>query len=151
MSTPNDPLGAVARALRKEAKARTGKPPTFRIFRGWKFGLSYGPLPMPDRAVIEALKGPIAARVGQPELAHASYEQIAAAVACADKTPAYDHQWIFSASLHPRGRASIEDDWTLLGQMWSAIGAPIDSCRTPIETTDPNDVHYWIWTEEPAS
>ena len=58
-----------------------------------------------------------------------------------------DRQWILSASLHPRGRSSVDEDWRLLGQMTYAFGAPEDSCRTPLETTHPNDVHYWIWDD----
>jgi hypothetical protein len=131
----------VARVMRKEAKRVTGKAPAFRILRGWKFGLSYGPVPVPERAVTDAIKGPIAERIGRPDLAAATYEEIAAAAQ-------RERQWIFSASLHPRGRSSVDADWELLGQMTFAVGAPEGSCATPIETTHPNDVHYWIWEEE---
>ena len=146
----------VAREMRKEAKSvstksffgtrpskrAAGKGPAFRILCGWKFGLSYGPVPVPERAVTDAIKGPIAERIGRPDLAAATYEEIAAAAQ-------RERQWIFSASLHPRGRSSVDADWELLGQMTFAVGAPEGSCATPIETTHPNDVHYWIWEEEP--
>lgn len=133
----------VAAALCKEAKQSTGRGPAFRIFRGWRLGLSYGPIPLPPRDVVNALKGPVATRVGAPKLGEASYEEIFAANAVKD----VDRQWIFSASLHPRGRSSVENDWFFLGKMCAAIGAPINSCVTSVETTNPNDVHYWMWDE----
>jgi hypothetical protein len=58
-----------------------------------------------------------------------------------------DDQWIFSASLHPRGRSSTQEDWKLLGMMLCAVGAPMSGCRTPLETTDPREVLYWMWSE----
>ena len=139
---PSD-VAAVAAVMRKEAKRSTGKDPTFRIFRGWKFGLSYGPVPLPPREVVNALKGPVAQRVGVPELGAATYEQIAAA----STEHAANRQWILSACLHPRGRGSVEEDWCFLGQMTYAFGAPEGSCRTPLETTHPNAVLYWLWDE----
>ena len=134
----------VAAALRKEAKKNTGKEPRFRIYEGWKFGLSYGPVPLPPKEVVDRFKGPIAERLGAPQLAEATYEQIAAINADTDATHALDHQWIFSACLHPRGRGSVEADWNLLGRMMAAVGASPESQRTPFETTHPNEVHYWI-------
>jgi hypothetical protein len=138
---------AVAKALRKEAKRNTRKDPSFRIFTGWKFGMSYGPVALPSREVVDAYKGPVSRRMSVPELGVASYEQIAAASARMDALHVVDHQWILSASLHPRGRSSAEEDWRFLGQMLAAFRAPEDSLRTPFETTDPNDVHYWIWID----
>lgn len=146
-STP----AAVAAAMRKEARRNTGKEPTFRIFNGWKFGLSYGPVPLPAREEVERFKGPIAERTGSPALGKASYEQIATTVALADVTHAKDNQWIFSASLHPRGRGSVEADWRFLGVMVAGIGAPPGSLLTPLETTNPNDVFYWVWDEKPGN
>ena len=139
---------AVAAVMRKYAQRATGKDPTFRIFRGWKFGLSYGPIPLPPREVVDALKGSVAKRIDAPELGAASYEQIAAAADAMTAAGAVDRQWILSACLHPRGRSSVDDDWHLLGQMTAAFGAPHASLRTPFETTHPNAVHYWIWDEE---
>jgi hypothetical protein len=138
----------VGAALRKDAKRNTGKEPSFRFFNGWKFGLSYGPTPMPGRDVVDRFKKSVAERLGAPkEIAEASYEKLAEMSQAVDAAHLLDHEWIFSASLHPRGRGSVEADWNLLGQMVAAVGAPIDSCKTPVETTHPNDVHYWIWID----
>lgn len=60
------------------------------------------------------------------------------------------NEWIFSASLHPRGRSSVEEDWRFYGEMMAAVGAPEGSLMTPIETTPPNAVHYAIWSEIPV-
>jgi hypothetical protein len=145
-STP----AAIAAVMIKEAKRSRGGEPAFRIAFGWKFGLSYGPTPLPDKEVVDRFKGPIGQRMGEPSFATATYEQIADAQKVGDALGLIDHQWVFSASLHPRGRASVDDDWRLLGQMVAAVGAPEGSCRTPMLTTDPNDVHYWIWTDPEA-
>ena len=147
---PSD-AAAVAAVMRKDAKRATGKDPTFRIFRGWKFGLSYGPIPLPPREVVDALKRSVAERVGNPAIGAASYDQIAAATEAMTAAGAVDRQWILSACLHPRGRSSVDEDWHLLGQMTAAFGAPHASLRTPFETTNPNAVHYWIWDEESRS
>lgn len=143
----SDELTKFANVLRKEARRSTGKDPSFRVFRGWKFGVSYGHVPLPSREAVEKYKGPVAERTNMSALGEASYEQLAEADAFMKKTGIGATQWIFSACLHPRGRSSDEKDWLFLGQVVAQIGAPIDSCRTPLETTPPNDVHYWIWTE----
>jgi hypothetical protein len=138
----------VAAALRKEARKASGKSPVVRIFAGWKFGLSFGHVPLPVREVVERFKGSVSRRVGVPE---PTYEELAVADAVSAATPALDRRWIFSASLHPCGRSSIEMDWDTLGKMLAAVGAPEGSCCTPPETTHPNAVHYWIWIEEESN
>lgn len=55
--------------------------------------------------------------------------------------------WMFSAVLHPLGRSSTEAEWSVLGQLSAAAGAPADPV-TPIATTDPNAALYWVWVEE---
>ena len=141
----------VAAAMRKEAMRNTGKAPTFRIFNGWKLGLSYGPVPLPpNREMVDRLKGSLSARIGDPRLGSATYEQLAEANDVAEKSRLLAQQWIFSACLHPRGRSSTEADWTFLGQMVGAMGAPVASCRTPLDTTHPNDVLYWLWIDPDA-
>ena len=145
----------VARVMRKEALKNTGKAPTFRIYRGWRFGLSYGPVPMPTREEWHLLKDSLIKRLGLGHLmtAPSSYEDMLAAVAKLDVTlgdDAFRREWIFSASLHPRGRSSVQEDWRFYGEMAAAIGAPEGSLMTPIETTDPNAVHYHIWSEVAA-
>jgi hypothetical protein len=120
--------------------------PAFRIFKGWSFGLSFGPV-MPSRQDFEKFKQPVAERLGVgrllvgmtfDEVSHKLEESRSLGEDLGDR-------WIFSASLYPRGRSSVEKDWRLLGTMCAAVGAPQDSLQTPFETTNPNDVHYWIW------
>jgi hypothetical protein len=130
----------VALVMRKEALKNRGKGPSFRIFRGWRFGLSRGEVPMPSREDYERLHPGIAQRLGTQRF---DYDEAMAAAKQYD----YD-EWILSASLHPRGRASTEEDWRFLGEMVGWFGAPLDSLRTPIETTEPGDVHYWMWSDE---
>ncbi len=157
--TPQD----VARAMRREAIKSRGKEPTFRIYRGWKFGLSYGPIPVPTREVwekLEQLPGGIEGIVkrfpGLKAPLKMMYDEFrtqlkAATEAVGDAAKIlHDYEWILSASLHPRGRSSVEADWHFYGQMMAAIGAPANSLVTPIETTDPNAVHYNIWCEVPV-
>jgi hypothetical protein len=157
--TPHD----VASAMRKDALKNVGKDPLFRIYRGWKFGLSYGSLPMPTREVWEklsALPGGIASiitRIGFKEVPKdLSYDAFLSQLEAAKKVGLgleviNKNEWIWSASLHPRGRSSVEEDWRLFGQMMAAVGAPRGSLVTPIETTDPNAVHYCIWREDSPS
>lgn len=142
----NTDIITFAEVMRKEACRNTGKPPTFRIFSGWKFGISYGPVPLPAKQIVDTIKGPLAKRVGHPELGTASYEQIEAVTRA--NTRVNDQQWIFSACLHPRGRSSNEEDWKFLGRVLAAIGVPENSCLTPIQKTHPNHVHYWMWDSQ---
>lgn len=160
--TPSD----VACVMRKEALKNTGRDPTFRIYRGWRFGLSFGPVPTPTREMWEGLKRLPGGVEGilkrfsfesfDPStrgLDDFTYEEFRArldAVHDSVKTVVRT-QWIFSASLHPRGRSSVQEDWRFYGEMAAAIGAPAESLMTPIETTDPNAVHYHIWSEIAAS
>jgi hypothetical protein len=156
--TPQD----VARAMRKDALKNVDKDPLFRIYRGWKFGLSYGSPPVPTREVWEklaALPGGIASiitRIGFKEVPKdLSYDAFLSQLEAAKKVglglEVIHNEWTCSASLHPRGRSSDEEDWRLFGQMMAAVGAPKGSLVTPIETTDPNAVHYCIWREDSSS
>lgn len=104
-------LKKVAAEMRKLAFAGKSGSPTFRTVQGWTFGLSYGPVPIPPREVFDRFKGDLAKRLGLPELA--SYDEV---VAASEKTTHVVNDWVFSASLHPRGRSSTEVDWRLLGQ-----------------------------------
>jgi len=151
----SDPVDAVAYAMKKEAVKQTGKDPSFRIVHGWKFGLSYGPVPEITREMFERFGASIVKRFGWKEDAlPATWEEFLvryeAEKALAGKAGAElrKKEWIFSASLHPRGRSSTEADWIFAGRMAAAIGAPVDSLKTPLETTDPNAVHYWTWFQE---
>ena len=90
----NDKLALVADALRKEAKRNTGKDPSFRIFEGWKFGMSFGPVPLPERKVVDAYKGPVGERAGFPEMGMMNYEQLATLDTLLRETGAMDRQWI---------------------------------------------------------
>lgn len=145
----NEPAD-VARVMRKEALKNTGKDPTFRIYRGWKFGLSYGPVPTPTREQWVMFKDDLMKRLRLPAMP-SSYEDMLESLEKLGKIGGVLlPEWIFSASLHPRGRSSVEADWHLYGQMLAAVGAPKDSLVTPIETTHPNAVHYAIWHEVPA-
>ncbi len=57
------------------------------------------------------------------------------------------HLWIFSAMLYPRGRGSVEADWTLLGAICAAVGVPRDSLMGNTIEKNANAVHKWAWTE----
>jgi len=59
-------------------------------------------------------------------------------------------EWMLSAKLWPLGRASTEKDWTFLGQMVAALGAPADSATRPIELVQPHETFYWRWREQPT-
>jgi len=149
----------VARVMRKEAIKNTGKEATFRIYRGWKFGLSYGPMPVPTRETwegLERLPGGIASiikRFGLKAPDVLTYDEFRKHLDAVGDTlkAVHESEWILSASLHPRGRSSVEADWRFYGQMMAAIGAPAGSLMTPIETTDPNAVHYNVWSEIPVT
>ena len=149
MKTQAEVCADIARVMRKAACKTRGKGPEFRVFAGWKFGLSRGPVPLPDKQVVDSFKESLGQRIGRPDLGAASYEEIAAASEAADAGKLLDHQWIFSASLHPRGRGCSEEDWRLLGMMVAAVRAPEDSCQTPLDSTDPSAVLYWMWSEAP--
>lgn len=145
-------LADVATELVKDARLHRGKGPAFRIFEGWSFGLSFGPV-MPTPEVFDRFKDSVAARLGAGKLlAGMTYDEFSRKL---EETRSLDEdlgdRWIFSASLYPRGRGSTEKDWRLLGVMCAAVGAPRDSLQTPFETTNPNDVHYWMWSEEKSS
>lgn len=118
--------------FRLEASRAKSKP-VFRDVGGWRFGLSYG-LPL--------------------EINEAMYETFVEEM-YAKIIPGFDvsytdakSTWILSASLQPRGRGSTTKDWKYLGSMVAAVKAPLEACKTPIETTHPNAVHYWVWQEE---
>jgi len=59
------------------------------------------------------------------------------------KVPA-GYLWNFSASLSPKGRASADRDWQMLGRISAYIGAPKEPTIVP---ENPNDVHHWAWME----
>jgi hypothetical protein len=147
-------LDLVASSMRKEAeltRKKGGGPPAFRVASGWKFGLSHGPVPTPTREVWERLGDSVMDKFGFKNKP-SSYDEFLRMLEEAKAHGAdqlLSREWIFSASLHPRGRSSTEADWRFLGQMAYAVGAPPDSLKTPFETTPPNDVHYWIWFEDP--
>ena len=153
-SDPND-VDAVAHAMKKEAVKQTGKDPSFRIVHGWKFGLSYGPVSEITREMFERFGASLAKRFGWKEDAlPATWEEFVVRYE-AEKMRAGERgeelrkkEWILSASLHPRERSSTEADWIFAGRMAKAVGAPLDSLKTPFETTNPNDVHYWTWFQE---
>ena len=92
-------------------------------------------------------------QIARRQLEQTTYEQfmedLQVEIATAEEMGTTDRTWTLSASLWPRGRSSTERDWRYLGEMLSAINAPLDSCITPLEKTHPNDVHYWIWEERP--
>jgi hypothetical protein len=127
-----------------EAKARrnTGKPATFLTTNGWKFGLSLGPVPMPKKEEWDALAPRVLKKLGI-RAATPTREEVEA---ISDTSPLRD-QWILSASLFPPGRSSSEKDWVFLGSVVKAVGARMEHLCTPFESTDPNDVHYWIWND----
>jgi len=52
--------------------------------------------------------------------------------------------WILSARIQTPG--STGEDWKQLGNITAAMGAPARPV-TPIETTPPDAIHYWVWTE----
>lgn len=155
-----DKLKSFAKAFRQEvekvAASAKGDGPSFRNLCGWRFGLSFGAQrpteqdvsSMSDEQTIEFVK-----RVQKKTL---KLEEVAAFRESVLSLPQEstggleDHQWIFSASLHPRGRLSTDADWSFLGQVTAALGIPENSLITPMETTHPNAVHYWIWYEVPV-
>jgi hypothetical protein len=47
-----------------------------------------------------------------------------------------------SASLYPRGRSSVEDDWEALGRIVRVLGAPDKPAHMP---SDPNAPVHYIW------
>lgn len=141
-------LTDVATDLVQQARLRHGKGPVFRIFEGWSFGLSFGPV-MPSAESFERFKDSVARRLGAGKLlAGMTFDEFSRKL---EEERSIEEElgdrWIFSASLYPRGRSSTEKDWRLIGVMCAAVGAPKDSLQTPFETTDPNDVHYWMWSE----
>ena len=139
-------VAVLVRALRDGAATARRGVPFFRVYRGWKLGLSSGLPPLPTKEQHESLDLAALAKQFGWETPPCSYEEMIAAAAKADA--ARMGQWILSATLHPRGRASTQGDWELVDRIAAALGAPQDSLRTPLETTDPNDVHYWMWLEE---
>jgi len=138
-------IDEVVRAMRKEALKQNAKP-SFRFYKGWHFGLSFGLSPDIPREAWDTYKDSLLARlqITDEKLLSATYEDFIAARE-ATKGLKLPKEWIFSACLHPRGRSSTQEDWDVLGRMLAVVGAPIDSLRTPFETTHPNDVHYWTW------
>lgn len=145
-------LTDVASDLVQDARLRRGRGPAFRIFEGWSFGLSFGPV-MPTAEVFDQFKDSVAQRFGAGKLlAGMTFDEFSRKL---KEERAIEQglgdRWIFSASLYPRGRGSTEKDWRLLGVMCAAVGAPKDSLQTPFETTNPNDVHYWMWSEPERS
>lgn len=140
----------VAKVMRKQALKKTGTGPSFQIFRGWKLGLTYGVVPTPSRENYERFSSSLSKRLGFTDETLPSYERMVDALEIArlrgEQDPHAD-EWIFSASLHPKGRSSVLEDWRFIGEMACALGAPFDSLKTPFETTNPNDAHYWIWKE----
>jgi hypothetical protein len=143
----------IATAMRKEAKRNVGNDPIFRVYRGWNLGLSYGILPTPSRETWEHFKDDLTKRMGLKTKPH-TYEEMLAAVEAGKLRGATDphaYEWIFSASLYPRGRSSTEEDWHLYGELMACMGAPEGSLVTPLETTKPTDVHYCIWRDDPSA
>jgi hypothetical protein len=62
-----------------------------------------------------------------------------------DRAPDGSDWYIVSARLQPIGRGSTSEDWRFLGTAIATLGAP-PAPVTPLETTDPNDAHYWTWS-----
>lgn len=64
-----------------------------------------------------------------------------------------ENAWIciFSACLFPRGRGSIEADWSTLGAICAALPMPpaaMEQIRQQAEHGDPNGVMKAVWTEK---
>ena len=145
--------------FRAEAIEKTGDT-VFRTVQGWRFGLSYGHVRTATREEFEHVKSgrgsAFANKTAKPLTDKMSYEEyVERSEAAGDKLKMMgftDRTWVLSASLWPRGRSSTTRDWDYLGQMLGAVGVPDPKrcCLTPIETTHPNDVHYWQWEEPKA-
>lgn len=137
-----------AEEKRELAKKNNGQPVFWRA-GAWEFGLSYGtPKAPPSREEFEIGNVTIAASLRSQvpdtyeEFVKAWHEDVEA---FKDAKP----RWILSAMLYPRGRSSSEKEWDFLGVMTLAVGVPDPrTCAlTPIETTHPNAVHYWMWED----
>jgi hypothetical protein len=53
--------------------------------------------------------------------------------------------WHLSSKLHPHGRASTKDDWTVVGRIAARVGAPRDPVRMP---DDPTAAVHWSWIDQ---
>ena len=53
--------------------------------------------------------------------------------------------WHLSAKLHPHSRASIEEDWNVLGRIAARMGAPRDPTIMP---DDPHAPIHWSWIDD---
>jgi hypothetical protein len=140
--------GSLAAEMRRKARGGDGEPAMWTV-GGWRFGLSCGPTPNPTREDFDRHGRSVAERVGLDS--SATYEQLIAAMEVARASGVLADSWILSASLHPIGRSSTEEDWEYLGKMVAALRVPPGALRTSLETTDPNAVHYWTWSEKPSN
>ena len=70
-------------------------------------------------------------------------------LASIDALPDDQGVWHFSASLHPRGRGSTEEDWANLGQIVALSGAPPEAMKQVDDQVQmgshPNRPHHWLW------
>ncbi len=61
---------------------------------------------------------------------------------------------IFSASLEPQGRSSVESDWRYLGEVSGAIRLPAEAMRQVMEQAagdNPNGMLKAVWNEPSGS
>lgn len=134
---------------RAEAKAHHGQTIIWRA-GAWEFGLSYGtPEEPPSREQFELYGRSVADRTNAR--LPASYDEFLKGwhleIERGKAAGIENRTWMLSAILYPRGRNSTEKDWKFLGAATAALRIPIDACLTPLDTTDPNAVHYWQWED----
>jgi len=95
-------------------------------FGRWRFLLSYG---SKEEMIELATSGALGRRVPYADAQH------------------FTGRWHLSAEL--RTNFSEESDWKELGMVLAAVGAPLDSCLTPVDKADPASVLHWDWAGEP--
>lgn len=146
-------MASFGKDFRDEALAKPGGV-VWRNVGGWRFGLSFGQMRTPTREEYEHVKRGRGSQYANTQVAPAlppTYEEFVKKFEYTQETLRMlgitDKTWCLSASLWPRGRSSTKKDWEYLGQMTAAIGAPMDALKTPLQTTNPSDVHYWVWEE----